>query len=57
MTITGVVYSDNPGQRLLLVNNQVLPQGSLAAPDVTLDEIGAKSSRFSFRGTRFRLMH
>jgi general secretion pathway protein B len=57
LTITGVVYSDNPGQRLLLVNNQVLPQGSLAAPEVALEEIGAKSSIFSFRGNRFRLSH
>ncbi len=57
LTITGAVYSDNPGQRLLLVNNQVLPQGSLAAPEVTLEEIGAKSSIFSFRGNRFRLPH
>ena len=57
LTITGTVYSDNPGQRLLLVNNQVLPQGSLAAPEVTLEEIGAKSSTFSFRGNRFRLQH
>jgi general secretion pathway protein B len=57
LTITGAVYSDNPGQRLLLVNNQVLPQGSLAAPEVTLEEIGAKSSTFSFRGNRFRLQH
>ena len=57
LTITGTVYSDNPGQRLLLVNNQVLPQGSLAAPEVTLEEIGAKSSTFSFRGNRFLLQH
>ena len=57
LTITGAVYSDNPGQRLLLVNNQVLPQGSLAAPEVTLEEVGAKSSVFSFRGNRFRLQH
>jgi general secretion pathway protein B len=57
LTITGAVYSDNPGQRLLLLNNQVLPQGSLAAPEVTLEEIGAKSSTFSFRGNRFRLQH
>ena len=57
LTITGAVYSDNPGQRLLLVNNQVLPQGSLAAPEVTLEVIGTKSSTFSFRGNRFRLQH
>jgi len=57
LTITGTVYSDNPAQRLLLVNNQVLPQGSLAAPEVRLEEIGAKNSTFSFRGNRFRLQH
>ena len=57
LAITGSVYSDNPGQRLLLINNQVLSQGSLAAPDVKLEEIQAKSSVFSFRGTRFRVAH
>ncbi|MFZ3142270.1 general secretion pathway protein GspB, partial [Polaromonas sp.] len=57
LAITGSVYSENPGKRLLLVNNQVLSQGSLAAPDVKLEEIEAKSSVFSFRGTRFRVMH
>lgn len=57
LAITGVVYSDNPAQRLLLVNRQVLPQGSLTAPEVTLEEIQARSSVFSFRGTRFRVAH
>ena len=57
LTINGVVYSENPGARVLLVNQQVLTQGSLAAPEVTLEEIRARSSVFSFRGTRFRLAH
>lgn len=57
LTITGSVYSANPDKRLLLVNNQVLAQGSLAAPEVTLVEIQAKSSVFSFRGTRFRVVY
>lgn len=57
LKITGAVYSKNPGQRLLLVNNQVLNQGHLAAPEVTLEEIRPNSSVFSFRGTRFRLAH
>jgi len=57
LTITGTVYSKNPANRLLLVNNQVLPQGSLAASEVTLEEIQAKSSVFSFRGMRFRVAH
>lgn len=57
LAITGSVYSKNPDKRLLLVNNQVLGQGSLAAPEVTLEEIQAKSSVFSYRGTRFRVAH
>ena len=57
LAITGAVYSDNPAQRLLLVNNLVLTQGSLAAPEVSLEEIRVRSSVFSFRGTRFRLAH
>jgi general secretion pathway protein B len=57
MGITGAVYSENPAQRLLLVNGQVLGQGSLAASDVLLVEIGSKYSEFSFRGTRFRVAH
>ncbi len=57
LAITGAVYSGNPGQRLLLVNNQVLTQGSQVAAELTLLEIGEHSSVFEFRGNRFRLMH
>jgi general secretion pathway protein B len=57
LTVGGAVYSDNPGQRLLLVNGQVVTQGGPAAAEVTLEEIGARSSVFSYRGTRFRLAH
>ncbi len=57
ITITGSVYSDSPAQRLLLVNNLVLAQGAQLAPDLTLEEIQPRSSVFSFRGTRFRVMH
>lgn len=57
ITITGSVYSASPTQRLLLVNNLVLPQGSQIAPDLTLEEIQPRSSVFVFKGTRFRVMH
>jgi general secretion pathway protein B len=57
LAISGSVYSDNPSQRLLLINGLVLPQGSQVAPDVTLVEILRGSSEFTFRGTRFRLAH
>ena len=57
MAISGAVYSDNPAQRLLLVNGQVLNQGNQVAPDLTVVEIRSNISEFSFRGIRFRLAH
>lgn len=57
LTITGAVASENPAQRLLLVNGQVLPQGAAAAPDVLIEEIRARSSTFKFRGSRFRVTY
>ena len=57
LAISGVVYSDNPAQRLILLNGQVLTQGSRAAEDLVLDEIHPRSSDFTFRGTRFKLSH
>jgi general secretion pathway protein B len=57
LTVTGSVYSDNPAQRLLVVNGQVLTQGSQIAPELRLEEIGEKSSVFSHAGTRFKVPH
>jgi general secretion pathway protein B len=57
ITLTGSVYSDSPAQRLLLINNLVLSQGSQVTPDLTLEEIQPRSSVFNFKGTRFRVMH
>lgn len=57
LAVTGAVYSDNPAQRLLLVNGQVLTQGSLVTPELTLVEIRSGSSEFRFRGTLFRVAH
>jgi general secretion pathway protein B len=57
ITITGSVYSDSPAQRLLLVNNLVLSQGGQVTPDMKLEEVQPRSSVFSFKGTRFRVMH
>jgi general secretion pathway protein B len=57
LTITGAVASENPAQRLLLVNGQVLPQGAAAAPEVLIEEIRARSSTFKFRDSRFRVTY
>ncbi len=57
LVISGAVYADNPAKRLLLVNNQVLAQGSVAATDLVLEKIELRNAVFSFRGTRFKLAH
>ena len=57
LAITGAVYSDNPAQRLLLVNGLVLTQGSEVAPELSLVEIHSANSEFVFRNTHFRLAH
>jgi general secretion pathway protein B len=57
LTIAGAVYSDDPSQRLLLVNNQAFGQGNAVAPGVQLEEIQTNSSVFNFQGTRFQLDH
>lgn len=57
LTITGSVYSATPSQRLLLVNNLVLPQGSPVAEGLTLEEIRPNASVFNYQGTRFSVPH
>ncbi|MDD5479357.1 general secretion pathway protein GspB [Rhodoferax sp.] len=57
LTITGSVYSATPSQRLLLVNNLVLPQGSPVAQGLTLEEIRPNASVFNYQGTRFSVPH
>ena len=57
LTITGAVDSDYPAQRMLLVNGQVLKQGSMLTSDLSLEEIRAHSSVLSFRGTKFRITY
>lgn len=57
LQITGAIYSDNPTQRLLLVNGLVLPQNSAISPELVLEEIGPRSSIFRFRGNRFKVNH
>ncbi len=57
LTISGTVYSDNPAQRMLVVNGQVVAQGSEVAPELLLAEIHPTHSEFVYRGTRFRLAH
>jgi general secretion pathway protein B len=57
LTIAGAVYSDDPSQRMLIINNQTFGQGNAVAPGVQLEEIQSSSSIFNFQGTRFQIDH
>ena len=53
MLITGGVYSNNPAQRMLIVNGQVVSQGADLGSGVTLEEIKPKAAVLNFRGARY----
>jgi general secretion pathway protein B len=53
LAVSGSIYSDNPAQRLLIVNGQLLHEGDAVTTDLTLQEIGPKAAIFRLRGQRF----
>lgn len=57
LAVSGSVYSDNPTRRLLVVNGQVQEQGGQVSAGLKLEEIGEKSSVFSYSGMRFKVSY
>ncbi|UUZ75680.1 general secretion pathway protein GspB [Polaromonas sp. P1(28)-13] len=57
LAISGGVYSDNPAQRMLIVNGQVLGEGAEPAPGVLLEQIRAKTAVLKFRGYRYAVAY
>lgn len=55
LAVSGSVYSDNPSQRMLILNGLVVNEGNSLAPDLMLESIGPRSAVLRFRGTQFRL--
>lgn len=53
LAISGGVYSDNPAQRMLIVNGQVVGEGAEPAPGVVLEQIRAKTAVLRYRGHRY----
>ncbi len=53
MAIGGSVYSPQAESRMLIVNGQVVREGSALTPELTLEQIGRNSAVFSIRGRRF----
>lgn len=44
MAIGGVIYSDSPANRFIIVGGQVVREGEAAAPGVMVERIGPKSA-------------
>ena len=57
LVVNGVVYADDPAQRMLVLDNQVLQAGAQVATDLRLEFIGQHASVLNLRGTRFVLSH
>lgn len=57
LAISGGVYSDNPAQRMLIVNGQVLGEGAELAPGVLLEQIRAKTAVLKYRGYRYAVAY
>jgi general secretion pathway protein B len=57
LAITGGVYSENPGQRMLIVNGQVFNEGAEPAPGVLLEQIRPNSAVLTFRGHRYTVAY
>jgi general secretion pathway protein B len=55
MAIGGAIYSESPSSRFILVNGQVVREGELAAPGVTLERIGPHSAVIRWRGQRIEI--
>ncbi len=53
LSVSGSVYADEPAQRLLIVNGQVLREGDAASADLTLVSIGPKSAVLRYKGATY----
>lgn len=57
LTITGGVYSENPAQRMLIVNGQVFSEGAEPVPGVLLEQIRPSSAVLKFGGIRYTVAY
>ena len=57
LAIAGASYSENPANRMLIVNGQVFHEGDRIAPDHVLEQIRLKSAVLRFRGVRYGIAY
>jgi general secretion pathway protein B len=57
LVVGGASYSQNPENRMLIVNGQVLREGDKVGPEVTLEQIRLKEAVLSTKGHRYRIAY
>ncbi|KQW38184.1 general secretion pathway protein GspB [Rhizobacter sp. Root404] len=55
ITVGGSMYSSTPGNRILIVNGQVLHEGDRIGPELVLSQIKVKAAVLAFRGYRYEI--
>jgi general secretion pathway protein B len=55
LTIGGSVYSDDAASRFIMLNGEVVKEGSQPAPGLVVERIEPRSAVLRFKGERFRL--
>lgn len=57
LKIGGYIYSSNPAERSLLINNKLLREGDEVAPGLTLEKMLRGSVVLSYKGYRYRMSY
>lgn len=53
VSISGYIYTADPGGRSALINNRLLREGEQVAPGLTLERLLPKSAVLNYQGTRY----
>ena len=57
LAIGGAMYSDNPANRMLIINGQVFHERDKLAPNLTLVQIKLKAAVLEYRGYRYGISY
>jgi general secretion pathway protein B len=55
LTVSGSVYSEEAASRFIMLNGEVVKEGSQPVPGLVVERIEPRSAVLSFKGERFRL--
>lgn len=57
LAIGGAMYSQNPANRMLIVNGQTFHEGDKLAPNLSLEQIRLKSAVLDYKGYRYGITY